>query len=165
MTPRFRPQPGSRRRGSVMVEFALSFTTLFAVFASMFQFGYAFYNYNRLVNAVKTGARYAANKPYSSTNTVPTLAFLQDVRNMVVYGMPHPPEGTAPIVAGLTPDKVQLSITGKGAGTAFNPNAMTPPDLMTVSITSFPIRALFMTTTLNNRPRATFPYTGILTPP
>ena len=40
-----------------MVEFALSATILMLIFLGTFQFGYAFYQYNTLANAVRGAAR------------------------------------------------------------------------------------------------------------
>ena len=53
-------QKGNRERGSAMVEFALSATLIVSFFAGVFQFGYSFYAYNALEEAVRGGARYAS---------------------------------------------------------------------------------------------------------
>ena len=53
-------RPASKReRGNALIEFALSFFLLFAMFAGIFQFAYSFYVYNALVTAVREGARRA----------------------------------------------------------------------------------------------------------
>src|SRR5436190_11955685 len=58
--------PSSRKRllgsrsGNVMIEFALSASMLVTLLLGTFQFGYAFYKYNALVNAVRGGTRYAS---------------------------------------------------------------------------------------------------------
>lgn len=146
-------------RGDALIEFALSFFLVFAVFAGIFQFAYSFYAYNTLVNAVREGARYASLKPYDSTTTTPTSAFLSAVQNMVVYGDPNPAQGAKPVVPGLQPSNVALTVTGGGTGT------LTAPTQMTVSITGFTVDAVFGTWNLTGKPNATFPYMGILTPP
>src|SRR5712692_1252434 len=79
------------RRGSALVEFAGSLILLSIMFAGIFQTGYTFYNYNALVNAVRSGARYASLQPLGSSNTNPEFA--KSVRNMVVYGEPAPAAG------------------------------------------------------------------------
>jgi hypothetical protein len=148
-----------RERGNALIEFALSFFLIFAVFSGIFQFAYSFYVYNTLVVAVREGARYASIKPYDSTSTTPTSGFQNAVRNMVVYGDPDPPGGALPAVPGLLASNVALFVTGGGAGT------LTAPTQITVSITGFRIDAVFGTWNLSGKPNATFPYMGILTPP
>ena len=60
-----------RRAGNTFVEFVLSFFLLFTVWGGIFQFGYAFFTYNSLVNAVHSGARFASLQPYDSASTTP----------------------------------------------------------------------------------------------
>ena len=150
----------SGERGDALIEFALSFFLIFAVFGGIFQFAYDFYTYNALVAAVREGARYASLKPYDSTTTTPSAGFLAAVQNMVVYRDASPAPGAAPVVAGLAPGNVALTVTGGPTG-----GTLTAPTEMTVSITGFTIDAVFATWTLNGKPNCTFPYTGILTPP
>jgi len=149
---------GRHERGSALIEFALSFFLIFAVFSGIFQFAYSFYVYNTLVTAVREGARYASLKAYDSTTTTPSAAFRTAVQNMVVYSDPDPGQGALPVVGGLTPGKVALTVTGGGTGT------LTAPSQMTVSITGFTIDAVFGSWNLTGKPNATFPYIGILTP-
>jgi Flp pilus assembly protein TadG len=148
-----------RESGNALIEFALSFFLIFAVFSGIFQFAYSFYVYNALVTAVRQGARYASIKPYDSTTTTPTAAFQTAVQNMVIYGDSNPAGGARPIVPGLQTSNVALTVTGGGTGT------LTAPSLMTVSITGFSVDAVFGAWNLNGKPNASFPYTGILTPP
>ena len=156
-----RSRPRSRDSGSVFVEFACSFLMLTTMFTGLYQFGYTFYAYNELVSAVRAGARYASLKPYDSVTSTPSDAFNTAVQNVVVYGDPNPPDGAAPIVRGLTTANVQLVPAGTGGGGVgiFNPTSMT------VSINNYQINSVFATTTMNGRPVATYPYTGVLTPP
>ncbi len=148
-----------RRSGNTLVEFAVAFFMIFAVFAGTFQFGYSFFTYNLLVNAVRDGARYAANKPYDSLDTTPSRYFQSDVQNMVVYGNPSPPDGARPIVSGLTPDNVQIMVTGGPSG-----GSLVAPVAMTIAINNYTIDAVFARFLLNGRPNATFPYTGLVVP-
>ncbi len=131
----------------------------FAVLSGVFQFGYAFYAYNALVNAVRNGARYGSNYPYSSTTATPDTTILHNVQNLVVYGRATPADGAQPVVAGLTTSNVAVVMTPGNAG------GITPPTAVTVSIVNFSLDAVFGTINLNGRPFALFPYTGILTPP
>jgi len=142
-------------KGSIFIEFALSFLVLFSIFTGTFEFGYAFYAYNTLVNAVREGARYASLKPYDSASSTPSTAFQTGVQNMVVYANPNPPNGATPILRGLSTSNVNLSVLANGSA----------PLQMTVSISNFSIDAVFGTVTLNGNPSESFPYLGIPTPP
>lgn len=126
-------------RGNAMIEFALSFGLLFTVFGGVFQFGYAFYVYNTLESAVRSGARYASLRTYDS-------AYLTAVRNMVVYG--NPAGGGQSVAPGLTPANVTVT-----------PNHNVPT-LVVVGITNYKIDGVLRSFTLTNKPQATFPYMG-----
>jgi Flp pilus assembly protein TadG len=140
------------RAGNIMLEFALGSGLLVAAFAGTFEFGYTFYRYNSLANAVNDGARYASLIPYTSTTTTPSPDYLQAVQNMVVYG--NPAGGTAPVAPGLTTDKVQLTVTFTNA----------VPTAMTVYINGYQIDSIFAQNTLNNKPQVTYQYVGIYSP-
>jgi Flp pilus assembly protein TadG len=145
----------ANQKGSIVIEFTLTFLVLFAVFTGAFEFGYAFYAYNTLVNAVHEGARYASLKPYDSASSTPSTAFSTAVQNMVVYGNPNPPGGTAPILRGLATSNVNVSVVTNGSA----------PLQMTVSISNFSLDAVFGTIKLNGNPAVSFTYLGIPTPP
>jgi len=132
-----RARPGSRERGEALIEFALSFFLIFTAFSGIFRFAYSFYCYNALVAAVREGARYASLKPYDSITTTPSASFLTAVQNMVVYADANPPGGTKPVVPGIQPGNVALTVTGGGTGT------LTVPTQMTVAISGFTIDAVF----------------------
>jgi Flp pilus assembly protein TadG len=140
------------RAGNIMLEFALGSGLLVAAFGGTFGFGYTFYQYNSLANAVNDGARYASLRPYNSTNTTPKADFLLAVQNMVVYG--NPAGGTVPVVPGLTTSKVQLKPVFTGG----------VPTGMTVYINGYQIDGMFAKNTLNNKPQVTYPYIGIYSP-
>jgi len=142
-------------RGNSLVEFVVTFLMLFAVFSGVFEFGYVIYGYNTLVNAVRSGARYASLKPYDSSSSTPSAAFNTSVQDLVVYGDPNPPAGASPILNGLAPSNVSLTVGTSGAA----------PIQMTVAITNYSIGAVFGVFTLNGKPSVTFPYLGIPTPP
>jgi len=154
-----RARPGSRERGEALIEFALSFFLIFTAFSGIFRFAYSFYCYNALVAAVREGARYASLKPYDSITTTPSASFLTAVQNMVVYADANPPGGTKPVVPGIQPGNVALTVTGGGTGT------LTVPTQMTVAISGFTIDAVFGIWNLNGKTNCTFSYTDILTPP
>ncbi len=140
------------RAGHIMLEFALGSGLLVAAFGGTFGFGYTFYQYNSLANAVNDGARYASLRPYNSTTTTPKQDFLLAVKNMVVYG--NPAGGITPVAPGLTTDQVNLTpVFTSGVPTA-----------MTVYISGYQIDAMFAKNTLNNKPQVTYPYVGIYSP-
>jgi Flp pilus assembly protein TadG len=140
------------RRGNAMLEFAIGSGVLVSVFAGTFQFGYTFYQYNLLKNAVSDGARYASLRTYDSSNSTPSNAFQTAVQNMVVYG--DPGGSGNPIAPGLTTSNVNLAVTFT-AGV---------PTAMSVSITGYTIGAVFGTTTLTGKPNVTYAYQGIFAP-
>ena len=144
-----------KQKGSVFVEFALSFLVLFSIFTGAFEFGYAFYAYNTLVNAVREGARYASLKPYDSSSSTPSNSFKTAVKNMVVYANPSPSGGATPILRGLSTSNVNLTVLTNGSA----------PLQVTVSISGFSLDAVFGTINLNGNPSVSFPYLGIPTPP
>ncbi len=140
------------RRGNAMLEFAIGAGVLVAVFAGTFQFGYTFYRYNILKNAVSDGARYASLRNYDSSTSTPSAGFLQAVQNMTVYG--DPSGGSTPIAPGLSTTNVNLNVTFNGG----------VPTAMTVSLTGYTIAAVFGNTTLTSKPMVTYSYQGIYQP-
>ena len=140
------------QRGNAIIEFALSFGLFFAVFSGVFQFGYAFYLYNSLESAVRSGVRYASLRTYDSATATPSAAYLTAVQNMVVYG---DPAGSGQSAApGLTPANVTLTVT----------MANNVPALVAVGITNYTINGVMKSFTLTSKPKATFPYMGRFAP-
>ena len=135
-----------------MIEFALSFSLLFAVFGGVFQFGYAFYVYNSLESAVRSGVRYASLRTYDSATATPSAAFLTAVRNMVVYG--NPAGGGQSVALGLTPAQVTLTVT----------MAKNVPAVVAVGISGYKIDGVVRSFTLTSKPKATFPFMGRFAP-
>lgn len=135
-----------------MVEFALTVAFLLPVFVGVFEFGYGFYVYNRLFAGVRAGARYASLRAYDSPNNTPSQAYLSAVRNFVVYG--DPGGGTTPVVAGLSPDQVTVSVSLENSA----------PDMVTVSINNFAVDTVFKTLQWINKPSASFRYEGVYQP-
>jgi Flp pilus assembly protein TadG len=154
-------QPRSKRRrpnqrGNIMLEFAIGSGVLVSLFIGTFQFGYTFYQYNLLKNAVNSGAEYASLRTYDSNSATPSNAFMQAVQNVVVYG--NPAGGTQPVSPGLATSNVVLTPGWSTAGSGGVPLTMT------VSLTGYTIQAVVGTTTLTGKPSATYPYTGIYAP-
>jgi len=142
---------GSRSRGrsgNAILEFALSFLLIFPLMGGCFQFGYSFYVYNRMQTAVEGGARYASLRTYDSDTATPSQAYLNAVRNQVVYGNPN--GGASPVLPGLTPSQVSVTVTF----------VFGAPRSVTVSIVNYRLNAVFRTFTFDNKPQVTMPYVG-----
>mgnify|MGYP001563386215 CR=1 FL=1 len=129
-----------------MIEFALSWALLWAVFAGLFQFGYAFRVYNRLKTNVGNAAQFAAKMDYDTAN--PTL-FADNLKNLVVYGDLTQGANSA-VVPNLTPSNVTVAVTLV--------NNM--PRYVTVSITGYSVNAIFTNFNFTGKPRATIAYIG-----
>jgi hypothetical protein len=133
----------SRSRGTALIEFAGALILLSGMFTGIFQVGYTFFTYSSLVNAVRSGARYASLHPPNTGAVDPEFA--KNVANMVVYGEPRPADGAKPLIRGLKPDNVDLVL---GVSSA------------TVSVRDFEVDAMFMKVKLAGRPTVTFPFTA-----
>jgi hypothetical protein len=133
------------RRGSALIEFAISLILLAAVFVGVFQIGYAFLAYGTLQNAVRAGARYSSLQQQGA-GADPEVA--KAVRNLVVYGDPAPSDRAKPVVQGLSTENVEI-VNG--------------PGISTVSLRGFEVDALFAKLKLDGRPTVTFPITAPVT--
>lgn len=136
------------RKGSALVEFALCFSVLWALFSGVYGFGYTFYKYNALMTAVSSGAALGSKLTYDTANT---SAYTTAVQNMVVYG--DTSTGTTTSVPGLTSANVTVGVTLANA----------IPTYVTVSISNFTIDALFRSFAFNGKPSVTMPYMGQIT--
>jgi len=140
-----------------MIEFTLSLTFLIPLFLGLWSFGYSFFQYSELENAVRSGARYASLQTYDSASATPSSAFLTAVQKATVYGDPAADTSSAtPVVAGLNTSNVKLTVTFTSTGA---------PSAMTVSITGFVLKTYVGSVTLNNKPYVWFPYLGTFGPP
>ncbi len=140
------------RKGNAMIEFVLGSGILVTAFTATFQFGYIFYRYNTLENAVSTGARWASLAAYDSPTATPSTAFRTSVKNMVVYGTPT--AGTSPVLPGLTTDNVMLSVSFTSG----------VPGVMKVYITGYTIDGIFGSMNCTNKPVVLYYYQGIWAP-
>ena len=136
------------RKGSALVEFALSFALLWALFSGVYEFGYTFWKYNALMTAVSSGAAFGSKRSYDTANS---SAFTTAVQNMVVYGDTN--TGTTTAVPGLTTANVTVAVTLNNA----------IPTYVTVSINTFTIDAVFQSFAFNGKPSVTVPYIGQIT--
>ena len=152
-----RPKRFGSRAGSVMVEFALGSMLLVTVFTGTFQYGFIFYQYNLLVNAVNNGAHFGAMQLYDTNTTAPSNAFKNAVKNMVVYGDPTG-TNTTPVVKGLGVGNVNITIGSVGTGSTFMPTSVT------VAITGYTINGVTGTYTLTGKPSVTYRFQGMYCP-
>lgn len=125
---------------SALIEFAGSLLLISTTFTGVFQLGYELHSYNRLVNAVREGARYASIQPMGQPLGQPAA-----VRRMVVYGNPNPAPNARPLLPGLSEKNVQLIVSEK---------------TMTVAIRDFQLDGLFSKLVLDGKPTVTFPCTN-----
>ena len=143
----------AREGGNAMTEFAIGGMVLAFVFTGTFQFGYAFYIYNNLENAVNNGAKYASQRTYEDTSATLSTCFKTAVQDMVAYGDPTGGTTTA-IAPGLLPSNVSV--------TASYSNGV--PTQLTVAISSYTINAVTSSYTLTNKPQFTYPFLGRYAP-
>ena len=141
-----------------MLEFALGSGILVVAFTATFQYGYIFYQYNALVNAVNNGAHFGALQIYDSSSSTPSTTYTTAVKNMVIYGDPTG-TNTTPVVKSLGTSNVTITIGSLGsAGTTFTPTSVT------VAITGYSINGVTGTYALTGKPAATYPFQGMYCP-
>ena len=133
------------QKGNVLIEFALGWSVLWLMFAGLFQFGYAFYNYNVLMTAVTNAAELGSKLDY---DTGSPAAFTNAIKNMVVYG--DETAGAKALIPNLSTGNVTVD-----AGL----DANSIPQNITVSVT-YSINTVFSTITLTNKPRVTMRFMG-----
>jgi Flp pilus assembly protein TadG len=145
-----------RQGGHAIIELTLAMPLLVGLFLGTWQFGYAFYNYAKLEQAVRAGARYAAGATYDSATSTPSSAYQTAVQNVVVYGNPSPPASPTPVpvAPGLSTGNVVLTVSF----------ASGVPTGVTLAINNYQLPAYFGNATLINKPAAWFPYVGTFGP-
>jgi Flp pilus assembly protein TadG len=135
-------------RGNALLEFALGFALLWALFTGLYQFGYSFYVYNAVMTSVENASELGSKMTYDTANP---SQFTTAVTNMVLYG--NTTAGTNPIVPGLSSSNVTVNL---------NLQSSVPTDV-TVSISNYAVDCLFTKFTFNGKPRATAVYMGQVT--
>jgi len=132
-----------------MLEFAIGWSLLWLLFSGIYEFGYSFYVYNRLMTAVSNAVDLGSKIDY---DTAAPTAYTTTLKNMVLYG--DETAGTSPIVSGLAASNVTVTVTT---------DANSIPHDLTITITGYSINAFFNTITINGKPRATAKYFGQVT--
>jgi Flp pilus assembly protein TadG len=142
-----------RRSGTAVVECALCLPVLLGLSLGTLQFGYSYFIYSELEQAVRAAGRYASLRPYGSLTATPDADYLTAVRNVAVYT--DPAGGTIPVAPGLTTDKVAVTmIFANGA-----------PAAVTVGINGYNLPQIINSVRLTNKPYVKFPFLGIFAPP
>jgi len=121
-------------RGNALLEFALGWSILWALFAGIYQFGYSFYVYNTVLTSVANAAELGSKMTY---DTASPTTYSNALKNMVVYG--DTAAGTTPIVRGLATSNVTVTVNLAG----------TIPTDVTITINNFTIDAVFTNFTFN----------------
>ena len=132
-------------RGNALLEFALGWSILWALFAGIYQFGYSFYVYNTVLTSVANAAELGSKMTY---DTASPTTYSDALKNMVVYGSTT--AGTTPIVRGLATSNVTVTVNLAG----------TIPSDVTITINNYTIDAVFTNFTFNGKPRATAVFMG-----
>lgn len=143
------------QKGHAMLELAISAGVMVTCLSGTFQFGYTFYTYNQLVSAVGNGARYASMRPYRAASDEDVQKSIQAIRNMVVYGDPHPALGAAPVVANLQSDQIEVKWIQEDSSA---------PTSVSVSLKNYSVNGLFGAFDFSGRPAVEFPFVGTYAP-
>jgi Flp pilus assembly protein TadG len=149
------------RTGSALIEMAVGWFIMTTVFGAAFEYGYIFYQYNSLFNAVNNGARYASMYPYETNTPTYTTNFQSSVQDMVLYGDPTGSSSTL-VLRNLKASNISMSVTGTGSYTS-TPNTWIPT-AVTVSIATdtngYTIDGVFGSFKFSGKPTVTYPFVG-----
>lgn len=158
------------RAGSGMVEFALVMPVMVGLLLGVMAYGYDFYIYARLEDAVRGAARYAtsANQKYDayagldpdlSCGAATTCMVQLDsetsllarrTANFAVFGTPNPSGDETPLVPGLTTANIVVSVE------VLNNR----PKNIWVAVNGFRLLTPTGSIYLENKPAAVFPWFG-----
>ena len=143
------------RKGSVMVELAVSVVALTLLGAGGFQFGYLFWARQQLQSAIASGARYASRLDYLGRTDRCVQRSYDVARNLVVYGDPKPGPDASPLIPGLRPSHVAVEVHADPQGV---------PQSITMSVRDFQVDAVFSRYRMHGSPSATVPFQGRYAP-
>jgi hypothetical protein len=147
----------NNQRGHAMLELAACAGVMVACLGGTFQFGYTFYVYNQLVTAVGNGGRYASARTYRAATPQDIEKGNDAIRNMVVYGDPHPDASATPAILDLKPQEVEVKWK-------FDDGKPGAPEFVDIYIAHHQVNALFGSFTFAGRPSVEFPYLGRYAP-
>jgi hypothetical protein len=144
-----------RQKGHAMIELAFAAMVMASCLGGTMEFGYTFLVYDQLVSAVGNGGRYAAMRTYRAATAQDVEKGKDAIRNIVAYGNSRPGDGSAPVVAGLRPENVEVSWVMDEKGS---------PSAVDVSIKNYEVHAMFGAVTFTGRPAVEFPFVGRYAP-
>ena len=99
------------QRGLALVEAAIVLPLLLLLLLPVVEFGRAFIQYSTLAHHGRTATRFLADRVIADTTGVPDLsaALIAQAQQLAVYG--RVVGGTEPVVPGLTPAAVTITLT------------------------------------------------------
>jgi Flp pilus assembly protein TadG len=113
-------------KGQSLVEFALVTLFFFTLLFGITEFGRALWTWNSIVQATRTGARYAVVE-------APTSDDMQ-IMKVVAYNDPNATSSNTPVVPGLSETNVRVRYLNNDGTVAANKNLA---DLIEVSVINF----------------------------
>ena len=144
-----------------MVEMALGWFVVTTAFTSAFEYGYIFYQYNSLFNAINNGARYASMYPYdvnsSDYTTSATSQFQTAVQDMVLYGDPTGASTTL-VLKNLKSTNLVITVSPTGSGATWTPASITVS--IGTDTNGYTIDGLFGSFIFKGKPTVTYPFVG-----
>ncbi|MFN0171080.1 MAG: TadE/TadG family type IV pilus assembly protein [Bryobacteraceae bacterium] len=143
------------RRGSVLIELALSMIVIVLLTSGGFQFGHAYSVYADLQRAVRNGARYASREEYPNRTAACLDKAKQRIRNLVVYGEPDASAKSRPAIPGLQAEHVAVDYQTDPKGV---------PLMVQVAIRGYSLESVFSTYRLNGTPSAAARFAGRYAP-
>ena len=104
----------ARQRGIAMVELAIALPLLLLLLLAIGEVGRLLFQYNSLLQASRDASRFVAGQAWNRTlGRLEITAALQDqARSLAVYGVPTAQADGRPLVPGLSPDRVAVSVQG-----------------------------------------------------
>ena len=113
-SPRYTMILPAQQRGLALVEAAIVLPLLLLLLLPVVEFGRAFIQYSTLAHHGRTATRYLAERVIDDTSGVPELTaeLLAQARQLAVYGSVV--GGSQPVVPGLSPSAVAISLTSAG---------------------------------------------------
>ena len=143
------------RKGSVLIELALSMIVLVLLTAGGFQFGHTYSVYADLQRAVRNGARYASREAYPNRTAACLEKARERIRNLVVYGEPEAGPKSRSAIPGLQKGNVAVDYETDSKGV---------PLTVRVAIRGFSLESVFKQYRLDGAPMAVARFAGRYAP-
>lgn len=102
------------QRGVAMVELAIALPLLLLLLLAIGEVGRLLFQYNSLLQASRDASRFVAGQAWNRTlgRMELTTALQEQARSLAVYGVPVALAGSQPLVRGLSPAHVAVSVQG-----------------------------------------------------